>query len=430
MSVISSIKKAFGFPDEYDEDIDQMIARDNEQSPIDQIVSEQIGNDVNSTDTASAESDTAIMGQLPGEIFDAVIELFNSLQPDFVKECLDVDKQRVYLLERIDTSLRKKLQEQTQAAIEQGRRQWMEEKRRMAQEVEKLKSDYHSLKQQREEFQNQQLSAARQKRAMSERIHDLENKVNSLEAEKEQFLLENRSMANKLRVANVKSSTADTEDSTQRIDELAKANVELQDTIEQSKVRISQLETQLNEAQTAGSEEFTSEQQAMMEEMEKQLSKFESIKKNKDARIAELKAQLAEATSSIVTLKEETESLRETIKTNLHTHATSQSAMQEEIKRLTAMVESLEPNSYTEPAPTYTKSEPEQESTPEPAIDAEDNTIIISAIDELMDSTDWFQAPEPTPLKKDPALEEEFGYKEPVKKPTAHHDDDKQLSLF
>ena len=45
-----------------------------------------------------------------------------------------------------------------------------------------------------------------------------------------------------------------------------------------------------------------------------------------------------------------------------------------------------------------------------------------------MDSTDWFKAPDPIPLKKDPVVEEEFGYKEPPKKPNL--DSEKQLSLF
>lgn len=45
-----------------------------------------------------------------------------------------------------------------------------------------------------------------------------------------------------------------------------------------------------------------------------------------------------------------------------------------------------------------------------------------------MDSTDWFTAPEPTPLKKDPEVED-FGYKEPPAK-KASRDDDKQLSLW
>ena len=56
-------------------------------------------------------------------------------------------------------------------------------------------------------------------------------------------------------------------------------------------------------------------------------------------------------------------------------------------------------------------------------------TVKLSAIDELMDNTDWFVAPEPIPVKKDPEVEEDFGYKEPPAKKTAR-DDDKQLSLW
>ena len=67
------------------------------------------------------------------------------------------------------------------------------------------------------------------------------------------------------------------------------------------------------------------------------------------------------------------------------------------------------------------ESKPVKE-TPKPAVK-------ISAIDELMDSTDWFIAPEPVPLKKDPEVEEDFGYKEPPAR-KASRDEDKQLSLW
>lgn len=418
MSVISSIKKAFGFADEYDEDdIDRMIER---ESSAESHSSEALNHDtVSSADDTSPEQN---LNELPGEIFDAVIELFNATQPEFVRECLNQDDQRRYLMTRIDSSLRQKLKTQTEAAIEHGRQQWIDEKRRMAQEVEKLKSDYHSLKQQREEFQNAQLSASRQKRALTDRIHDLENQVNTLEAEKEQYQLENRSMLNKLRVANVKNSSDDPE-AEERLQSLAQENVTLQDSLKEATEKISTLSEQLSKAQEQRSDELSPEYQAMMEEMEQQLEKFEDIKKAKDAKIAELNSQLKESKAKVQEADSEIQSLRETIKTNLHSHATAQAAMQDEIKRLTEMIETQSQTYEEAPEPTKVE-EPEITET------TDDEPVIISAIDELMDSTDWFQAPEPTPLKKDPALEEEFGYKEPVKKPSSHHDDDKQLSLW
>jgi len=45
-----------------------------------------------------------------------------------------------------------------------------------------------------------------------------------------------------------------------------------------------------------------------------------------------------------------------------------------------------------------------------------------------MEDTDWFVAPDPVPLKKDPEVEENFGYKEPEKKD--RKPDDRQLTLF
>ncbi len=53
----------------------------------------------------------------------------------------------------------------------------------------------------------------------------------------------------------------------------------------------------------------------------------------------------------------------------------------------------------------------------------------ISAIDELLDSTDWFVAAPPPPKQKEPEKEDDFGYKAPPQR-KSHPDDDKQLSLW
>lgn len=478
MSILSSFKKALGFPDEYDDELEEMEdfedSKDERPASITNAAANQNScegkEDTPETEMSPIESDTTdnihqpADNGLPGEMFDSVIELFNATQPDFVRDCLSIESQRTYILDRMDKALRGRLQSEVDKARARGEKQWNIEKQKMNNDIEKLKSEYYSLKQQREEFQSAQLSAARQKRALSERIHDLEIQVKTLEAEKEQFQLENRSMVNKLRAANVRTSTdGDTEAELQRI---AEENVKLQDQIkslttdnDSSAKRISQLEEELKK-QSEKSESDETQQKAIAE-IEAQITQFESIKARKDKKISELSNQNRKANTDIAALRdklteavkerdslmEQTESLSKKLTEEHSSNASTIESLRSEIKRLTELINAgandsprkskpgrKNKKSFNEQAKTVDKADNETKDTAE-EIKAEEkseepqaSTIKISAIDELMDSTDWFIAPEPVPLKKDPEVEEEFGYKEPPRKPS--HDNDKQLSLW
>ncbi len=495
MSILSSFKKALGFPDDYDDDFSDLddldaeekndilpkkskrhnpSAQKSETSDEKHAVSKQAATPT--ADIESADTDIEpINGGLAGEIFDAIIELFNATQPDFVRDCLNIESQRTYLLDHIDSAVRAKLESEVDNARRQGEKQWDIEKKKINDDVEKLKSEYYSLKQQREEYQSAQLSAARQKRALGERIHDLELQVKTLEAEKEQFQLENRSMVNKLRVANVRSSGDESTEA--ELQRLAKENVEKQDRIteltakaEADRKRIDELEEQLKQKEQ--SDDNMIDQQKAIAEIEAQIQQFESIKARKDKKISDLTAQNRQATTDLKTLRdklsasetekaslsEQLQSLRSTLESERESGETAAAEMRSEIKRLTELINAggIEAQHKTKPGrkrknrPGQWQRQPENagdthqdkiesRDIAKPETDTEKSETIekaetdgttskISAIDELMDSTDWFIAPEPATLKKDPEVEEEFGYKEPPKK-TAH-DDDKQLSLW
>ena len=229
MSIFNSFKKALGFPDTYDDendvdsdDADQTENADDTGRPqLDLTLptrAEETGASnsakkqesvpqAETTDAPGNQPETADNGAdtdaLASKAFDCVVELFNSIQPDFVKQCLDTEAQRRYITEHIDSSLREALNHATIQAREAGRRQWQAERSRLSADLDSLKKQYASIKRRSEDFQNAQLSEARQKRALSDRVHDLESQVAALEAEKEQFQIENRSMANKLRASGV-----------------------------------------------------------------------------------------------------------------------------------------------------------------------------------------------------------------------------------
>lgn len=489
MSILSSFKKALGFPDEFDDDDPDIL--DDEPEGTEQKSDTKKKSTVRDIADSEAPSVTKPTkpedSALPGEVFDAVIELFNATQPEFVSKCLSIEKQREYLLERIGSSLRDKLAKETADARRLGLRQWEEEKKRMADDIEKIRSEYHSMKQQREEFQSAQLSAARQKRAMTDRIHDLENQVSGLESEREQLQLENRSMINKLRVASVRNSGDDSDMDAQN-KRLAQENVDLSDKVasldadnqklagENDKLRNENIElknrtTSLDEQIEKLNEELEKagadvDKQTALAEIEATIQEFEKIKSRKDKKISELKAEnhrlyddimkagtkVTNAEKAASLSREETERLNKEIEKIKAANADEIQKLNDEIRRLTILINASESKKENrkrnnnkhlsrENKNTIEKVLPESGPTDSASVENTEKethvnadtmptqTVKISAIDELMDSTDWFTAPEPMPLKKDPEVEDDFGYKEPPAR-KASRDDDKQLSLW
>ena len=107
--------------------------------------------------------------------------------------------------------------------------------------------------------------------------------------------------------------------------------------------------------------------------------------------------------------------------------------MREEIKRLSALTKG-EKSSESQKNKREKNNDDKQHASSSETKSAkpgkESDVVKISAIDELMDNTDWFVAPEPTPLKKSAEVEEDFGYREPAQSKKVPRDDDKQLSLW
>lgn len=404
MSLISSFKKALGFSADFEEDDDTDFVSATASPPA-------LPDKENSENT---ESGTDCDDSLPGDLFDALIELFNSIQPEFVSKCINTEQQRQYILESLDSGIKHRLESVMEIARKKASRDNDEAQKRMAADLARIREQNSALETKQHEYQSAQLSASRQKRAFSERIHDLETQVANLEAEKEQYQLENRSMANKLRVAAVKSG--DGEDADSKITQLAEENIKLNDEVSALRKKIDELESAYAE----------NGHDIALEEIAQEIEKFEDLKKQKDAKISELKtensaysARIQELERELDTSKSDCESLRKTIENNLYAQAKSENELNNKIAELT---ESLK-NAKSAHQPT---TQPVQQSTAQKRRNKK--KPVISAIDDLMESTDWFVAQEPTPIKKSPDSEDDFGYKEPIKK--VNKDDDKQLSLF
>lgn len=403
------MKKALGFSNELDED-EILELTDDATSEYGEAADPAQPQPKESSNNATQQ---AVDENLPGDIFDAVIQLFNSIQPEFISSCINTEEQKRFIYNNIDQSLKKRLETIAEQARAQAALDSSESQRKMTADITHLRELNASLESKKNEFQLAQLSASRQKRALNERVHDLETQVANLEAEKEQYQLENRSLVNKLRVASVTSSSTDTE-------QLAQENIALKDQIQILGQKIESLENQPPTNDIEANEEL----QAIMKKVEQ----FEDVKKRLDKKIAELKAQVSEAnenntriTKELELEKADNESLRKTIETNLYAQAQSETELKAQIEELTAKLDSQ--------ASMVTESHSAEYAPKQYSKRKNKKRPIISAIDDLMESTDWFVAQEPTPMKKNSDAEDDFGYKEPAKKGN-NKDDDKQLSLF
>ncbi len=465
MSFISGLRKAFGItPEEYDPD---METPDDETPGGDSDPAPRVSAGVGETTHIPLPADDA----LPADILTAVVEVFNRQQPEFVQKCIDTDAQKQYLLQAIDADLRQRIESAIERAHEIGRQQYDEERRNLAGEIDSLRRQKEELEQRRDESRSQKLSAERQKRALNERVHDLELQVQNLEAEREQYMLENRSMMNKLRVAQVTGTMPegvipDLEEMDTLRGKLAEAEKELTGLREQ----MAEAETQAAAAaeeklsMTAMIERLQSERDeavsrldsvnAMLQQANEELEaaeatrqmaqKFEQALDSRDAQIDELRKSVEEETRRAEVAEcelgqlrrreqaqaEEIESLRDTIARNAHANAEFIAATVTADTQADFAVLPPAPVAETTPITETAEEEEKPKKRRRGRPRGSKNQKRISAIDELMDGSDWLVAPSPeTMTPNDLHHSDDFGYQEPPRKP-ATEPDDRQLSLF
>lgn len=204
MAFIHSLKRAFGFSDDEEEYNEEFVDNDTPNPFVRE--SSTVATDAAPNDDAT--SDTVDVGDAPSELpmslFDGVIAVFNQSLPDFIRQCVDVEAQRRYLYNILDSSLKEYLQQVSTETGRKASRRWNDERARMESELTRLREEHKTMEASRGEWKQQQLSLDRQKRALSDRVHDLENQVAALESEKEQYQLETKSLVNKIKVSSVR----------------------------------------------------------------------------------------------------------------------------------------------------------------------------------------------------------------------------------
>ncbi len=462
MSILTSLRRAFGFSPETEEE-------DGEYDPT--VPTYAVGKEIPGKPEVAATREENRPPQfngrhsyvheavttdekLPADIFDAVIEIFNRTQPEFVRECLNVEAQRQYILNSLSENLRKRVS----IAISDNNSRWEHEKELLEKKISELEGDDNEVTRLRKDNHRLQLSVDRQKRALLDRINDLESQVVRYSEEKE------RLFSRKLKPDSesiVKSDAHVKEIESKYIEQLASLQREkaelcaecekLREEVKRQTILKEQLEVKTsmsdnmindlrNQAASARNEleRLQHEQETVMVQIQEQLDSFEQLKARKDSKIIEL--------------QESNASLRKTIETNLYNQANSEMRLRSEIKELKAELarlgEAVAPVTVPLPTPApATGPIEESDVAPIPVPSSALPTSPASAgelasmsdealvkeqrprrrgrpkkvkSDNDLDSTEWFAGSS----KDDP----DFGYHEPPHRPA--NDNEAQLSLF
>ncbi|MCM1254637.1 MAG: hypothetical protein NC221_00750 [Duncaniella sp.] len=339
--------------------------------------------------TSTAHNNQDIDPTLPQDLFDAVIQLFNEQQPEFVKKCLSTEAQRKYIIGALTDNLKKRL------SVD-------------AAERESLRKENRRL----------QLSVDRQKRALLDRINDLESQVARYNDEKEKLFTQKKRPADSEQLDKANDKVAELEGKLNEQDNIRK----------QLEVKVKMGDTMLNELRNKYAatkrelEQMQQEQESAMSNIQDQLNGFEQLKAKKNAKIAELEKALAEknvaATADnevseelekrIADLTAENESLHRTIENNLYNQANIESGLRNEIKRLQAELNPDASNAKPDESPADDRPS-RKRGRPRKV-----------RIDTSLDNTEWFAS-----NSKDAP---DFGYQEPPHRPV--NDNEAQLSLF
>lgn len=111
------------------------------------------------------------------QIFSKVVEVTNAALPSYLSGSVDPAKQKKFLYDSLDSSVKDYLRELDRKSQEKCMSLWKSERDELRKQMETLKQRAADLETRRTEINEQRLSSDRQRRALSERVHDLESKV-------------------------------------------------------------------------------------------------------------------------------------------------------------------------------------------------------------------------------------------------------------
>lgn len=481
MGLLDSFKKALGLAPDIDNEYDDAYGEDATVTPLKAVREAVAENTAQEVIEEVVEQPVEAKIEVPVDrIFTTVIEMFNRTLPSFLANSVNPEEQRRQLYDALDTDVRSYLDTVAAKSMDACNRQWEQSRISLNTQINKLKTQLHTVEEAFEEKSKAVLSADRQRRAINERIRDYENQINKLEAEKEQYDLENRSLLNKLRLADVTGgashgdSTVDAalqqeldelkkqvSDLTGRNEELSNLNkelnaraMELEQTNSDLKASVTAMEmksqmsdtmfTDLNERAASASHEVTQRDELILS-LRTQLEEAKAaaaagndteelarLKAEAEAEVARLKAELDEANSNLdiaAEVFEQVERLKEIQekKNNVINELTREikkrddriNALETEERSLRGTIEAnIKDHALNIQELNQRIQNLKNNQAAEKTSKRRGKTQRITAIDDDIDNTDWLVStpPEGMSIKTSGVSDDEFGYQEPQRK--------------
>ena len=172
MSFFKTLKRAFGFgsDDEYEEYEVDDVAVDNNYNSSDE------------PETLSPQPPAKVVVDVenidfPLTAFDGLLEVFNNAQPDFIKNCIDIEAQRKYLYDSLDGSFKEYIEGIKSRLRQEGDSRIAQDRETLQAEIGKLQSRCAAVEGKEEQWTQQRLSADRQKRALADKVQELERRI-------------------------------------------------------------------------------------------------------------------------------------------------------------------------------------------------------------------------------------------------------------
>ena len=218
MGLFNGLKRALGLSDDYEEEDDLEGMDSNYRTPY---VNPFKKGDDTVTDLSSLaprEEASVVVNEpqpvaeveekLPDGVFDGIITIINGNLPEFVRDCIDIEKERKAVYVAMGPQFRDYVRNLRRSSLDEARQQGVEERTRLTSESPQTELRAEEAVKKANEIKDRLMSEERQRRAIVERSHDLEARIADLEAQHEQDQLQNKGLLNKVKVMQLKADEA------------------------------------------------------------------------------------------------------------------------------------------------------------------------------------------------------------------------------
>ena len=333
MGFFYKLKSALGYSDsEYDEDDELDSFNPAHRTPyVNPFKKDETMPDLSDLEQPAEAAPTAVAEvrsapvaeveeKLPDGVFDGIITIINGNLPEFVRDCIDIEKERKAVSVAMGPKFRDYVLNLRRTSLEEARTQWIDERNALTGKLAQSNQRADEAVRKASEIKDRLMSEERQRRAIVERSHDLEARIADLEAQHEQEQLQNKGLLNKIKVMQlqVTDSQKDAEEIT-RLNKLINDQrtrlakiVDLEAQIAELNAENDSLKRQLDEMQqSAEAQEIADEYKSKMEVANALINELRSTAAAKEQEAKALSEKLVVATNEITGLQDDLKAAQE-----------------------------------------------------------------------------------------------------------------------